>query len=538
MDKLRAAAVGAGLALAGVALVEIFVSFRAAPFSPIGWPAVGMLAAAALWGAYGLLGGAVVVLLYYCVNAMHPERFADFFSGMPTLLSWLGGLVVLSAATLVLHVRLRRAESAATLAARLRETDERLRVITDNMPALVSYIDRDERYCFNNRAYQDWLGMPREQFAGRTVREVWGEERYKLMKPNIVRALQGERVAFEYAVGGPGAERRILASYVPDADGAGAVKGFFVLGSDVTPLEAARAEASAARERLEKALDGSSVALWDVDLRTGRVYLSEAWSEILGAPRAETVVHVDQLLALMHPEDVEPARRASIETMKGLRPAYAAEHRVRAAEGEWRWILSRGRVTERDPRTGKALRMIGTNLDITDRKRIEEALQSVAQSDPLTGVANRVLLMDRLGRALSRARRNASQVAVLYLDIDRFKPVNDSLGHAAGDALLKAFAGRLTACVRTTDTVARLGGDEFVVLLEDLKDNSSALRIADKILEAMRAPISLDGQDVHITTSIGIAQGAGEDEGALLKRADAALYDAKAGGRNGFRVAA
>jgi len=289
---------------------------------------------------------------------------------------------------------------------------------------------------------------------------------------------------------------------------------------------------------LEKALDGSSVALWDADLRTGRAYLSEAWSQILGTPRAETVVHVDKLLALMHPEDVEPVRRAFIETMKGLRPAYAAEHRVRSADGEWRWILSRGRVTERDPRTGKALRMIGTNLDITDRKRIEEALQSVAQSDPLTGVANRMLLMDRLGRALSRARRNASQVAVLYLDIDRFKRVNDSLGHAAGDALLKAFAGRLTACVRTTDTVARLGGDEFVVLLEDLKDGASALRIADKILEAMRAPISVDGQEVLITTSIGIAQAAGEDEGALLKRADAALYDAKAGGRNGFRVAA
>jgi diguanylate cyclase (GGDEF)-like protein/PAS domain S-box-containing protein len=421
MDQARAALAGAASALAGVLLVESLARLGVPPFAPIGWPAVGMLAAGALWGAYALCGGAAVVVLCYAANAMSPERFPEFFYGVSTRVSWLGGLLVLSAAALVLHTRLRRAESAATLAVKLRESHDAL---------------------------------------------------------------------------------------------------------------------NEARERLEKALDGSSVALWDTDLRTGRVYLSEAWSQIMGVARAETVVHIDELFGLMHPDDVEPARRASIETMKGLRPSYAAEHRVHAPGGEWRWILSRGRVTERDPQTGKALRMIGTNLDITDRKRIEEALQSVAQSDPLTGVANRVVLMDRLGLALSRARRNASQAAVLYVDIDGFKQINDSLGHAAGDALLKAFAARLAACVRATDTVARVGGDEFVVLLEDVKETGSAIRVAQKILDAVHAPVPLDREEIMITTSIGIAQGAAEDEGALLKRADAALYEAKAGGRNTFRVAA
>jgi diguanylate cyclase (GGDEF)-like protein/PAS domain S-box-containing protein len=291
-------------------------------------------------------------------------------------------------------------------------------------------------------------------------------------------------------------------------------------------------------ERLRAALDGSSVALWDTDLRTGRVYLSEAWSAIVGAPRAETITTTDALLALLHPDDVEPVKRVSREALKGERAAYVVEHRARSALGEWKWILSRGRVTERDPASGRALRMIGTNVDITERKRIEEALQSVAQSDPLTGVANRTALMDRLGLALVRARRNASQAAVLYLDIDRFKQVNDSLGHAAGDALLRAFAERLAGCVRASDTIARLGGDEFVVLLEDLKDAGSTVRVAEKILDAMRAPVRLESHDILVTTSIGIAQGAPEDGDALLRRADQALYAAKAGGRNTFRVAA
>jgi diguanylate cyclase (GGDEF)-like protein len=147
--------------------------------------------------------------------------------------------------------------------------------------------------------------------------------------------------------------------------------------------------------------------------------------------------------------------------------------------------------------------------------------------------------MDRLRLALARARRGGGHIAVLYLDIDRFKQINDTLGHAAGDALLRGFALRLRGCVRASDTVARLGGDEFVVLLDDVKERSNALAIAEKILDAVRAPFDADGQDMLVTASIGIADGgAGDGEDAMLKRADAALYDAKAAGRNAFRIAA
>jgi diguanylate cyclase (GGDEF)-like protein/PAS domain S-box-containing protein len=536
--------VGASFALAGVALVEVLFLVGLAPLTPVAWPGLGMLAGAAAGGLPGLAGGAVTLVAYYLLSALEPERFPHFFSGAYNTLSWAVALALVSAVIVALRPRvLRLAAAAAELEGRyayeeaLRESEARLRIVTDNIPGMVSYIDRDERYRFNNLAYERLLGRPREEITGRTVREVWGEERYREFKPNIERALRGERVSHDYAARLGGADVHVLASYVPDFDVRGRVRGCFVLGSDITTLAAARDELRAAHERLETALDGSNVALWDTDLRTGRVYLGEAWAAIVGAPREDSVVSTEELLALLHPDDVAGVRRASLEAMKGERGLYAIEHRVKARNGEWRWILSRGRVTERDPHTGRALRMIGTNVDITERRRMEEAVQSVAQTDPLTGAANRRVLGDRLSLALARNRRSGLESAVLFLDLDRFKEVNDRLGHVAGDALLAEFARRLRGCVRASDTVARFGGDEFVVLLEDVRERYNALRVAEKILAETRRPLRLDGAEASISTSIGIAYSDGAStEEDLLRRADRALYEAKNAGRGRYRV--
>ena len=544
--SLARLAIGACCALAGVVLVELLLATGLTPLAPIGWPGLGMLAATALYGAQGLSGGAIVVAVYYIVNMLPPERFAGFYAQPHITVFWLIAFTMLTIAILLARPRLLRAAAAeAELSTRaefedaLRASEQRLRLITDNLPGLVAYIDADERYHFNNRTYEQWLRIPRAQMEGRTVREVWGEERYAVLKPNIERALRGERVLHDQMLPQEGTDRHLMVSYVPDFDAAGRVKGFFVLGSDVTQLDAARRALATEHARLEAALDGSDVALWDTDLRTGRVYLSDAWAGMVGTPAGDTVLTVDELLALVHPDDVEAVKRVGKEAMKGLRRTYAIEHRVRAGSGAWKWIISRGRVTEREPGTGRALRMIGTNVDITDRKRMEDALHSVAHSDALTGLANRPLFSDRLRLALARARRAGTRVAVLYLDIDRFKEVNDKLGHAAGDMLLRDFAARLRAGVRASDTVARFGGDEFVVLLEDVSDQEATLRVAEKILRDAARPLRLEGRDLVATVSIGIAFGHGErSEEELLRQADAALYQAKAAGRNAYRVAA
>jgi len=535
---------GAGMALVGVAFVEaaLFLGFR--PLAPVGIPGVGMFVGTALGGAAGFAGGIAVVTLYGLVNyAYFSSRFPEFYSTTFYLWLWVTVFAAIVLTILLSRPRLMRLASAeAELATRrryenaLRQSEERLQVIADNIPALVSYIDAEERYHFCNRAYEDWLHMSRKLMVGRTVLEVWGRERYADLKPNIERALRGERVTYDYAVADGGIERHMLANYVPDLDAGGRVKGFFVLASDITALAAARDELRKEQSRLESALDGSSVALWDTDLRTRRVYLSEAWSAIIGAPRGEITTTTEELVGILHPDDVDVVKRASVEAIKGLRPTYALEHRVRTRAGEWRWIISRGRVTERDA-SGRALRMIGTNVDITERRRLEEAIQSAAQMDVLTGLANRALFDERLKLAAARCRRQGGQMAVLYLDLDNFKQVNDSLGHAAGDTLLKDFALRLRQSVRATDTVARFGGDEFVLLLEDVKEGANAVSVAEKIIADARQPLSIEGREIVATASIGIAYGTGLDEENLVKRADAALYQAKGAGRDRYSFA-
>ncbi len=174
-------------------------------------------------------------------------------------------------------------------------------------------------------------------------------------------------------------------------------------------------------------------------------------------------------------------------------------------------------------------------IDITERKRAEEQLAYMARYDHLTGLGNRVLFGDRLARALARADRNEKLVALMVLDLDRFKAVNDTLGHEAGDELLKNTARRLSACVRETDTLARMGGDEFAIILEGLTEGQDAALVAQKIINSLTRPFDLDGHEVFITTSIGIAVSPPSPDEDLVRDADAAMYHAKQLGRNTYQ---
>jgi len=178
-------------------------------------------------------------------------------------------------------------------------------------------------------------------------------------------------------------------------------------------------------------------------------------------------------------------------------------------------------------------------VDVELRKQLELRLAHQAGHDALTGLPNRNLFHDRIGRAIARSRRHRSLMAVMYLDIDKFKAVNDTHGHDVGDALIRGFARRLVDCIRNTDTAARLGGDEFAVILEELEAGALGLRVAEKIVAAMREPFVLGERTLSVSTSIGVSFYGGVEEvvpEALLKQADEALYEAKAAGRNTYRV--
>jgi diguanylate cyclase (GGDEF)-like protein len=197
-------------------------------------------------------------------------------------------------------------------------------------------------------------------------------------------------------------------------------------------------------------------------------------------------------------------------------------------------VRARGRIVERDA-SGKSLRFAGTYADVNDRKVAEARLRRLAEFDSLTDLPNRALFHERLQQAMVRATRG-KPMALLFLDIDHFKTVNDTLGHEAGDQMLKAFATRMQGAVRQSDTVARLAGDEFTIILEGLGSLADAQMLATKLVETLREPIALAGDLLEITVSIGVAVCTpGElDDAALLRRADAALYEAKRRGRNGY----
>ena len=263
--------------------------------------------------------------------------------------------------------------------------------------------------------------------------------------------------------------------------------------------------------------------------RAGEIrYVSPVVRRLWG--RAEEELIGTSLFARMHPEDAERAQTLLAQTCADSGSGLNAEFRLRYADDSWRW--SEAILTNRlgEPNIEG---LVLTCRDISERKTFEEQLAHQAFHDALTGLPNRALFMERLGHALARARRRRTPVGVLFLDLDNFKVVNDSLGHDAGDRLLVAVAERLASCIRPDDTVARLGGDEFTLLLEDPADEGEISEVAERIAEALLVPLTVGGREVFTTGSVGIAVSRGDyatpDE--LLRDADTAMYRAKTDGK-------
>lgn len=285
-------------------------------------------------------------------------------------------------------------------------------------------------------------------------------------------------------------------------------------------------------------LEALGDSVWDWNLETGVETFSPGFLRLYGYLPGEVAETPEALDALTHPDDREPMARDRDDHFAGRTPVYRNEHRVRCKDGRWKWILTRGLVIARDA-NGRPLRMVGTHTDIDARKRSEAQAWHQASHDALTGLPNRRLLGERLAHELRRARRDGQRLALLALDLDRFKAVNDHCGHDVGDALLADVARRITGSVREVDMVARLGGDEFVVLLTDLgEDAVSVERIAGALVERLAQPYALlPAGTPQPSVSIGIAlfpDDASEPD-TLYRAADQALYAAKAAGRRGFR---
>jgi diguanylate cyclase (GGDEF)-like protein/PAS domain S-box-containing protein len=291
------------------------------------------------------------------------------------------------------------------------------------------------------------------------------------------------------------------------------------------------------QERFAAAVRGANDGIWDWDMVTDAFFASPRFRTLLGIPEDVECTSVDQWFARIAPGDVERVRFELDLHVRGLTPHFESEYQVIDPDGYPRWMDSRGAALRRDD--GTPYRMAGSLTDITERKRQEEQLLSNAFYDDLTGQPNRALFMDRTSFLLSRLQRDESYAfGMLILDLDRFKTVNDSLGHAAGDQLLTEVSERIISVLRTGDTLSRLGGDEFGVLMDDLTGAPEAAEMAARILDALSSPFELGGHEVFMSASIGIARSlpthtAPED---VFRDADTAMYRAKQAGRGRFEV--
>ena len=433
--------------------------------------------------------------------------------------------------------RKRVEERLSTAATLLSQSEEELRLVTDNMPALVSRIDVDQRFRFANRAYGDWLGLDTSALLGKSLAEVYGDEAYRAFRPHVESALGGARIVYEREMRTPAGPRWVETTLVPNADPDGTVKSVYGLTNDITARHEAEMRLAMSEERLTLALEGSGLALFDWNIAAGTIYHSAQAAAMRGEPAEEITAPAVDFQAFVHPADLPTVLTQVKAAVTGTAALYLAEYRLRRGVEDWLWIRARGRVVQRDS-AGQALRLAGTYTDINDGKIAEGRLRRLAEFDTLTGLPNRALFNDRLRQGMTRAARG-KPMALLFLDIDRFKSINDTFGHETGDKLLKVFASRMQGAVRQYDTVARLAGDEFTIILEQLGGLADAQAVARKLVESLRQPIALAGRMLQVTASIGVAMCAsGEtDDVALLRRADEALYEAKRRGRDGFHCA-
>ena len=322
----------------------------------------------------------------------------------------------------------------------------------------------------------------------------------------------------------------------PIKNAGGKITHFVVTGRDISTRVCIEQELKESRERLELALHGTDLGVWDWNIQTGQVIFSERWAEMLGFRLDEIEPHVRSWEKLVHPEDIPRVTRVLTDHLEGHAPFYEAEHRLRTKFGGWKWILDRGKVVEWDG-DGKALRATGTHRDITSEVQAREQLLYRAQHDALTDLPNRLLFKEQLGQTLHEVQRRGGHAAVMFVDLDGFKSVNDRFGHETGDHLLQEAAARLKKTMPAGSLVARLGGDEFALALHDIRERREVEAAAQGVTQAISAPFQIHGHECRISCSIGISISPedGKEHRQLMRLADQAMYRAKADGKNTYR---
>nr|WP_315205662.1 diguanylate cyclase [uncultured Albidiferax sp.] len=424
---------------------------------------------------------------------------------------------------------LRAHQQTQEMAATLAERERFINSIADHMPGMVGYWDKSLHSRFANQAYLEWFGRSPQEMAGISIQELLGPALFALNEPYIRRALAGEKLHFERTLTkADGSIGYTLAHYIPDRNAQGEVVGFFVQVNDVSGLK----QTELALKLAASVFDNTQEGIFVTDANNTILSVNPAFTRITGYTAAEAIGQTPHLL---HSDRHDAGFFREMWQTLDQSGHWAGEVWNRRKDGtlflEWQ-AISRIAAAQDQP-----LRYLSIFHDITELRSQQERIQHLAFYDALTDLPNRSLLMDRLEHQMVLARREKSGLVLMFLDLDRFKEVNDTLGHSAGDALLQAVAHKLQAQVRKSDTVARVGGDEFVILLGAPATQDEIARIAGQLIAVANEPLELRGQTAQVGLSIGIAvyPEDGQTPSSLVKSADSAMYAAKKAGKNTYR---
>ncbi len=379
-----------------------------------------------------------------------------------------------------------------------------------------------------NAAAERLFGLERERILGQTVTDVVFISDNSADWSAILDNTMGSISAFRF-VGAQGtfdAELRVAAFKQNDRE----VRTIFL--NDVSERKRADAALSESLARFHAAARATGDVIWDWDLATNAIWWNENFQILFGYAAEEIGPTIEFWGRHLHPDDHERVLAHIHTILTGTEEIWSDEYRFRRKDGSYADLFDRGHILRDE--SGRGVRMIGAIQDITERKQAEQRIGFLATHDCLTGLPNRELIQDRIAQAIAHTRRTGRQLGLLYLDLDRFKVINDGYGHPFGDAVLKAVAERVGVLVREGDTVSRQGGDEFLILLPDLHNAADAYIIAKKIVESLDCPIVVQDRKVHLSVSIGasVFPQDGETADALIDNADVAMYRAKDLGRN------
>ena len=418
----------------------------------------------------------------------------------------------------------------------LRKSEAMYRNLVETSNDLIWSVDPGGRWTYlSPAATQRIYGCEPREMVGHEFRDILAQEVTDRDLAVFRRILEGESV-FDYQTRhkrGDGSHVDLSFNAVPLRDARGAVIGATGTARDVTAEKAAAAAQYENVEKLRLAVDAAELTYWEWERDTDQLHWGRDPSSLVGSAGGRDT-RWSEYLAIVHPDDRD-RYLATVNAAWEQAGTCSNEYRVIRSDGRVAWLSSHGKTLADG--AGKVYRMIGVSQDITERKRQEEEARFLAYHDTLTGLPNRRLLDDRLRQAVFLAQRRDTRVAVMVVDLDHFKQVNDALGHRAGDAVLREASHRIAGCVRKADTLARHGGDEFVVVIPDLHQDADSQVVAEKILRALEPPFQVDGRDFTIGASIGISlypTDAGDGEG-VLRNADVAMYRAKQLGRNNYR---